>query len=154
MTMTNKQIENALCDNYEAYRNSDNDYVIYLHGGIGRNGQKRGGCLKNSAIKKYEEIGEALGGNYKMVERGCYYYVTADQLEAVGLHDPLETLSYIDQRGAIAREEAERKRREAERHQKERELARQLAERLSTHLCETEAKDMAEELLKIVKEAA
>jgi hypothetical protein len=149
MTMTNKQIENALYDNYEAYRNGEDDYAIYLHSDAkGRNGN-----LSKAVIEKYKEIGEALGGDYKIVDQGCYYYVTTRQLAAVGIDDP-EVLDYIDQRGAIAREEAERERREAERHQKERELARHLAERLSTHLCETEAKDMAEELLKIVKEAA
>ncbi len=106
----NKRVRDALLDNCEAYRNSDNEYAVYLHSASGR-----GGDLTKADIKRYEKIGEATGGDYKLVDQGCYYYVTADDLAAVGIDDP-ELLDYIDNREAIRREEeliAEREAKEA-----------------------------------------
>jgi len=90
---TNKQVKDALLENYEAYRNGDNDYAIYLHGG---SAPRRGGLTK-SAVERYKKIGDALGGDYKLLDQGCYYYVTSDDLAAVGIEDP-ELLDYTDNR--------------------------------------------------------
>ena len=93
MTMTNKQVKNALYDNYEAYRNGEDDYTVYLHSDAkGRNGN-----LSKAVTEKFKEFGEALGGDYCLADQGCYYHVTARQLAAVGIDDP-EALDYIDQR--------------------------------------------------------
>jgi hypothetical protein len=109
----NKQVRDALLDNDEAYRNSDNEYAIYLHGGEGRLG-----ILTKSAINRYQKIGDALGGDYKLIDQGCYYYVTSDNLAAVGIDDP-ELLDYTDNREAIRIEEERIAKREAEQEAKQ-----------------------------------
>ena len=97
--ITDKQIVNALLTNYEAYRNGEDDYAIYLHSDTnGRNGN-----LSKAVTEKYKQIGEALGGDYKIVDQGCFYYVTTRQLAAVGIDEP-EALDYIDQRRDIEME--------------------------------------------------
>ena len=109
----NKQVKDALLDNNTAYRTSDNEYAIYLHGGKGRYGN-----LKKADVKRYEKIGEALGGDYKLLDRGCYYYVTCDDLAAVGIEDT-ELLDYTDNREAIRIEEERIAKREAEQEAKQ-----------------------------------
>ena len=145
----NKQVRDALLDNYEAYRNSDNEYAVYLHGASGR-----GGDLTKVDIKKYQKIGEALSGNYKLVDQGCYYYVTADDLAAVGIDDP-ELLDYIDNREAIKRDEELIAAQEAKQEAKYARLLGRYEEALSVYIDDpAKLYQVAKHLVDTAKEAA
>jgi len=145
----NKRVRDALLDNDEAYRNSDNDYAIYLHGGMGRHG-----ILTKSAIKRYEKIGDALGGDYKLLDDGCYYYVTADDLAAVGIDDP-ELLDYDDNREAIKRDEELAAEREAKQAAKYARLLGRYEEALSVYIDDpAKLYQVAKHLVDTAKEAA
>ena len=126
--ISSKRVKDALLGNHEAYRNSDNDYAIYLNGGNGSHW-----TLNKADIKKYEKIGEALGGNYKLLDDGCYYYVTTDGLAAVGIEDP-ELLDYHDSRPDIAKREEELAAREAEQDAKYARLLGRYEEALSVYI--------------------
>jgi hypothetical protein len=145
----NKRVRDALLENNEAYRNSDNDYAIYLHGGRGRYNN-----LNKADIKKYEKIGEALGGDYKLLDQGCYYYVTSDDLAAVGIEDP-ELLDYNDNREAIQRKEELIAERKAEQEAKYARLLGRYEEALSVYIDDpAKLYQVAKHLVDTAKEAA
>jgi|11BtaG_2_1085332.scaffolds.fasta_scaffold10528_4 hypothetical protein len=145
----NKRVRDALLDNYEAYRNGDNEYAIYLHGGRGRYNN-----LNKADVKKYQKIGEALGGDYKLLDQGCYYYVTAGDLAAVGIDDP-ELLDYIDNREAIKRDQELIAEREAKEAAKDARLLGQYEEVLSVYIDDpAKLYQVAKHLVDTAKEAA